>query len=322
MIDDNAYLGIIAWAKKILAITDHQLLNSQIIVNTPWSSIIAIYTTYQTFYLKQTPKLIALEASIIKILRDYFHTSVPVIIAHNEELNCFLMQDSGRSLRSVLKNKFDPKLLCKAIEQFTLLQRSVADHIEVFLNIGVPDWRLNKFTDLYKEVISQKNLLIACGYAIVEIKELEMIIPRVTYLSAKLRNYGIKETIVQPDFSDNNTLIDPQSNNITIIDVREISISYPFFSLLNCLQQLQKHYGFTKNDPVYLEIQQACLKNYINCYGIKDVMGAFEVANKLWPIYRALAIYRLIQACGEEKLGLFHQEKLSKALKEFVVVCR
>lgn len=322
MIDDNAYLEIIAWAKKILAITDHQLLNSQIIVNTPWSSVIAIYTTDETFYLKQTPKLIALEASIIKILRDYFHAYVPVIIAYNEELNCFLMKDSGRSLRSILKNEFDTKLLCKAIEQFTLLQRSVVDHIEVFLNIGVPDWRLNKFTDLYKEVISQKNLLIAAGLSEVEITKLEMLTPKVAYLSQKLAKYPIKETMVQPDFSDNNTLIDPQSQNITIIDVGEISISHPFFSLLNCLQQLQKHYGFTKKDPVYLEIQQACLKHYINCYGIKDVMDAFEVANKLWPIYGALAIYRLIQACGEEKLGLFHQEKLSKALKEFVVVCR
>lgn len=315
-------LEIISWAKKILAITDHQLLNSQIIVNTPWSRVIAIYTPDETFYLKQTPKLIALEASIIKILRDQFHASVPVIIAHNEELNCFLMKDSGGSLRSILKNKFDPKLLCKAIEQFTLLQRSIEDHIEVFLNIGVPDWRLTKFTELYKELISQKKLLTSSGCSKVEITKLEMLTPKVTYLSEKLSNYGIKETMVQPDFNDNNTLIDPQSKNITIIDLGEISISYPFFSLLNCLQQLQKHYGFTTKDPVYLEIKQACLKHYINCSGIKDVMDTFEVANKLWPIYGALAMYRLIQACGEEKLGLFHQEKLSKALKEFVVVCR
>lgn len=323
MIDNNADLKITAWAKEILEFKNYQFLNSKIIVSTPWSTVIAIYTKDEIFYLKQMPKLIALEARIIKILRERFYASIPIIIDCNDQLNCFLMKNSGTSLRTILKNKFDSELLCKAIEQFTLLQRSVEDHVDIFLNIGVPDWRLNKLTNLYKEVISQKDLLLADGLSEIEISALENLTPKVADLAQQLASYTIKETIVQPDFSDNNTLIDPQSKNITIIDLGEISISHPFFSLLNCLQQIQKHYGFNKKDPVYIEVQQAYLKNYMNFDHSQNIMDAFDIASKLWPVYGVLAIYRLVKVCDKEKLALFQHGKLSKTLREFKdLICK
>src|SRR6202021_730260 len=110
-------------------------------------------------YLKATPELLSLEASIIHILHDQFHASVPEVIAHNTELNCFLMKDAGRSLREILKKQFDAALLCKAIDQFTSIQLTVADHVNIFLDIGVPDWRLDKLPALYKQLLSQKDLL-------------------------------------------------------------------------------------------------------------------------------------------------------------------
>ncbi len=57
------------------------------------------------------------------------------------------------------------------------------------------------------------------------------LLPKASILCKKLSDYSIKQTIVQPDFNDNNTLIDNVSN-ITTIDLGEIVISHPFFSLL------------------------------------------------------------------------------------------
>lgn len=232
---DNLNQKIIQWGCKYLSTHGYTLKSSlpENVQNTPWSYVIRIATSDGYIYLKHTPKLLALEAIIIQILHDQFHASVPVVIAHNDELNCFLMKDAGRSLREILKKQFDAELICKAIEQFTSLQLSVADHVNIFFNIGVPDWRLNKLPDLYTQLITQKqDLLIEDGLSKKELEELEVLIPSVNHLCNKLSAFSIKQTMVQPDFNDNNTLIDDVSQNITIIDLGEIVISHPFFSIL------------------------------------------------------------------------------------------
>ena len=222
--NDNIYKEIIQWSYKYLSSHGYTLKSNlpENVQNTPWSYVIRFATTDGYIYLKQTPALLALEASIIQILRDQFHASVPKVIAHNAELNCFLMKDAGKSLREILKQKFDETLLCKAIDQFTSLQLAVADRVDIFLDMGVPDWRLDKLPDLYKELLSQKDILIADGLSEIEISELEKLLPKVSNLCKKLSGYSIKQSIVQPDFNDNNTLIDEISQKITIIDLGEI----------------------------------------------------------------------------------------------------
>ena len=308
-----------AWAMKVLQQTE---INTEIVTQTPWSSVLKINTGNEFFYLKQMPNLIALEARIIQILHDKFNAAVPTVIASNSELNCFLMKDAGTSLRSILKKKFDMDLLCKAIDQFASLQITVSNHVDIFLNIDVPDWRLNKMPNLYREAILQKGLLIADGLSEVEVNELEALLPKVTYLCQKLSGYSIQQTIVQPDFNDNNTLIDDKSQNITIIDLGEIAISHPFFSLINFLRTIKKHYALTNQDDAILKIKDACLKNYTNFESEKNISTAFEIAQALWFVYGLLARDRLMRACGKEKLMSFQQGKLSEMLKEFIVVFR
>lgn len=229
--NDNLNKEIIQWGCKCLASLGYTLKSNlpENVLNTPWSYVIRFETSDGYIYLKHTPELIALEATIIQVLHDQFHAPVPTVIAHNTELNCFLMKDAGRSLREILKLKFDAALLCKAIDQFTSMQLAVADHVNIFLNMGVPDWRLDKLPNLYMQLLSQKEILIADGLSEREISELEKLLPKVFNLCRKLSDYAIKPSIVQPDFNDNNTLIADISRDMTIIDLGEIVISHPFF---------------------------------------------------------------------------------------------
>ena len=127
---------------------------------TPWSHVIRFLTSEGYIYLKHTPDQLALEAHITQILHDQFQAPVPENIAHNEKLHCFFMKDAGKPLREVLKQQFDVALLCTAIHQFTAIQIKTADHIHIFLELGVPDWRLNKLPDLYKQMLSQEKDLL------------------------------------------------------------------------------------------------------------------------------------------------------------------
>lgn len=224
---------IIQWGHEYLFSNGYILISNrpENVQNTPWSYVARFITSQGNIYLKHTPPLLALEAKILKTLRIQFQAPVPELIAHNSKLNCFLMKDAGRPLRESLKKQFNAELFCKAIDQFTSMQLSVAGHINNLTDIGVPDWRLNKLTDLFKHLLTKKDLLIDVGLLETEIEALEKLIPKITDLCNVLSAYSIPQSIVQPDFNDNNTLID-SSQNITIIDLGEIVISHPFFHYL------------------------------------------------------------------------------------------
>ena len=124
LIDENMSKKIIQWACQYLSSHGYTLESNlpEIIQNTPWSYVVRIATSEGYIYLKQTPDLLSLEASIIQMLHAQLHVSVPKIIAHNVELNCFLIKDAGRPLREHLKQQFDTALFCRAINQFTSMQ--------------------------------------------------------------------------------------------------------------------------------------------------------------------------------------------------------
>lgn len=317
---------IIAWAKEILNITDEKAFaSSRTILKTPWSSVMAIETGKERVYLKHTPELIALEAQIIELLHKKFHAHVPNLIANNAELNCFLMNDSGIKVREILKKQFDTELFCEVINQFVLLQLDISQNIEVFLSIGVPDWQINKLPDLFKYIASQKELLVAHGLTEKEISELAKIYPKIVRACEKLDDYGIKPTLVQPDFNDNNNLINEKTQEITLIDLGEIVISHPFFSLLNGLQQMKKHHRLTEDDERYLKIKDTCLKHFIRINPKQDVLDAFELAETVWPIYGVLAHYRLIEACGIEQIMSFENgrfDRLGNSFREVLLALK
>jgi len=323
--NDNLNKEVSQWGYKYLSSHGYTLKSNlpENVQNTPWSYVVRFATSDGYIYLKHTPKLLALEASIIKILHDQFHISVPEVIANNAELNCFLMKDAGKSLREILKQQFDAALFCKAIHQFTSMQLAVADHVNIFLDIGVPDWQLDKLPDLYMQLLSQKEMLIADGLSEKEMSELEKLRPMVSNLCQKLSDYAIKPSIVQPDFNDNNTLIADNTRAITIIDLGEIAISHPFFSLINCLQQAKKHHALTDEDDTYLQLMDACFKNYMIFESKKNLLDAFATARILFSIYGALCGHRLMIACDSARFTSSFQRhgRPSIPLKEFMTAC-
>src|SRR3990167_3320589 len=307
---------IVEWGLEYLSSHGYTLKSNQSenVQIRPWSYVIRYDTSAGWIYLKQTPKLIALEATITKILHDQFHAPVPEIIASNSELDCFLMQNAGSPLRQILKKQFDVTLLLKSVIQFTALQLSVADHVDIFLKIGVPDWRLDKLPNLYEKLLSQKEVLIADGLLEKEIDQLILLMPTISTLCQKLSSYSIKPSLVQCDFHDNNILIDNTLQKITFIDLGEVVISHPFFSLVGFLWQVKKHHKLTETDYTYQILFDACFKNYF--VSQKQLFDALNTTRILWHVYEALAQDRLRLACDKTEFeALQRHGKLADRLK-------
>lgn len=309
------------WALQQLAFLGFSVLDDDVekILDTPWSYLARYKTSGGFIYLKHTPELFFLEPSVIQLLSDKFNASVPVVLATNPKLNCFLMQDAGNNLRALLKTNFDEKLILRTIEQFTDLQIATQDQIGNFFDIGVPDYRLDKLPTLYTNLIKQKDLMIAEGLSDAELDKLEKLSEAVINVCNKLSCYNIKETIVQGDFNDNNTLVDDSCQKITIIDLGEIIISHPFFSLLNFLQQIKKHHGLTEEDDLYQRIKESCFKKYRDCFAtdedFQDALATAKIASNI----RSLAYQdRFMKACGKENLKQYNHWKLGDLLRKFL----
>jgi hypothetical protein len=318
---DNPNRKSIKWALNTLASLGFTLKNSipEKVQDTPWSCVMRFKTDQGIIYLKQTPEQLALEAPITQLLHTQFQAPVPEVIAHHSQLNCFLMKDAGTPLREMLRKKFDINLFSHALEQFSLLQIVVAGRIDAFFDMGVPDWRLDKLPNLYMQLLSQKETLLADGLSEIDIDKLERLLPKVSSLCEQLSVYAIQETLVQCDFHDNNILIEEQSQNITFIDLGEIVISHPFFSLVGCLRQVTAHHTLTDKDEAYLQLINAYFGNYINFDFKGRLLEALKLTQVLWCIYEALAQYRLRLACETTRFMLVQRHgKLSGRLKEFM----
>ena len=298
------------WATDFLISKGCSLQHSpEIVLETPWSSVIRFSTSKSDVYLKQTPPAISLEPKVIQLLANQFHASVPIVIAINVDLHCFLMKDAGQKLREYLKTEFQPDYLCQAIREFTAIQRSTENDIESFFALGVPDWRLDKFPKLYDEIINQVELLKADGVTEKELQILHDLRIKISEQCELLSQYQIPETLVQPDFNTNNILLDPNTKKMTLIDLGEIVIAHPFFSLHNFLYQAIIHHGVKEQDQIYLQLQDACFENWLELATKNQLLEAFMLAKKLLPIYSVFGRCRLISCVDQQAFKLYYANR-------------
>ena len=307
----------IQWATDYLLAHGYTITSApEIIQTTPWSRLTCFHTSMGKIYLKQTPPALSLESRIIEILHDQFQASVPTVIATHPNLNCFLMTDSGKPLRDFLMNDFQPNLLSNAIHTYTSIQVATADHINVFLALGVPDWRLAKLPQLYAEFMENETFLLQDGMTAPEILMLQHLQSQYSDWCERLSRYAIPETLDHCDFHDNNILLDAHTQQITIIDWGETVITNPFFSLVSCLNQVTRRYPVKETDNIYIQLEEACLQQWRD-YPEKNLRDAFQLTKKCWPIYAALGFYRLTLSVNAESFQS-NAGRISGYLKKFI----
>ena len=312
---------ILQWANDFLVSREYIVTSSpDIVVQSPWSMVIRIPTSKEDIYLKQTPPLLFLEPKIIQMLHNKTQASVPFVIGTNDELCCFLMRDAGQTLRRYLKAEFQPELLCHAVKQFSTMQRKSENQIDSFFALGVPDWRLNQFPNLYLKLINEFEFLKSEGLSDQEIQLLHDLIPTLSKCCDIISSYKIPETLVQPDFNTNNILFHPNTNKMTCIDLGEIVIAHPFFSLHNFLIQASMHHGVKEGDPIYLQLFKACCENWINIASKSQLDEVYYLIKKIGPIYCAFGLHRLMISVDVKALKSYYTNNSIKGyLRQYIL---
>ena len=310
--------GILNWATASLNSKGYSLAGQpELIQETPWSHVIRLPTLLGDVYLKQPAPLLANEANVIQFLDYELNSSVPIIIDKNDELHCFLMKSAGISLRKYLKAENMSDLLCQAIKQFTAFQRSTEGNTQSFLRLGIPDWRLNQLPELYKEIINDTDFLKEDGVTESELEQLNYLYPLVLEQLQALSQYGICETLVQPDFNTNNVLIDSETQKFTLIDLGELAISHPFFSLHNFLYTATVHHGVKEQDVIWHQMLEACLKHWSDLWPKAKLLEGYRLSRTLWPIYSACVNYHFMHCVDLQALNSWYADKPNRLAGAF-----
>ncbi len=315
------FTAIISWASDYLTSQGYPLNHApEIIIETPWSSIICFQTSNGKIYLKKTPPGIFLETNIIQFLAE-LNADVPRIIASNQNLHCFLMRDAGINLRQLLKKQFNADLFIQCVTHYATIQRLAENYIEPLLALGVPDWRLDKLPKLYDQLIHETEFLQADGMTEDELQRLSDLTLRVAEQCNLLAHYQIPETIVQPDFNTNNMLFDPTSKKMTLIDLGELAITHPFFSFPNFMTQATYHHDVQEHDLLYQQLQNTYYENWSSTLTRQQFIDILNLIKKLCPIYSALASYRLMTSVDLNAFKIYYAarpNRLAHSLREYL----
>lgn len=287
-------LTSISWAFTILQDLGYRIQNPvpEVILKTPWSSVYRFDTDQGSIYLKQVPPGLSKEPQVIHLLQETCGASVPLVIANNPQLHCFLMQDAGMTLREYFKQGFNADLLLTAVCNYIAVQRKSISHLDRLLNLDASDWRIANLPACYTLLINQKDLLIADGLTDAEIKQLLLLNPKLVSLCEQLSQYPISDTFSHNDFHDNNLLIDPKTQKITLVDLGEIAVTHPFFSLLNILNQVKEKHALP--EEVYQHLQLQALQPWLDFAPPDQLLAAMSLIQQCWPVHRALTEYRLL----------------------------
>ena len=306
----------IIWAFNTLRDFGYTIQNPtpEVILQTPWSCVYRFDTDQGSLYLKQIPPGLSREPQVIHLLRETCAASVPVLIADNPHLHCFLMQNAGIPLREFFKQGFNAKLLTTVIHDYIAVQRKSMTHLNRFLNLSVSDRRIQKIPECYTTLIQQEKLLIADGLTNSELKQLTKLIPKLTELCEQLSQYPFSDTFSHNDFHDNNLLIDLKTQTVTLVDLGEVAITHPFFSLLNMLHQIKKNSLLPENS--YQHLEQQSLQPWLDYGSQTQLLAAMALIQQCWPIHRALTVYHCltsIEASAAQQL--VGQGRLAKNLR-------
>lgn len=312
----------IQWAVDYLESHDCRLVAIQKIVEPAHSIVNKISTSQGDFYLKQTPLALFIEPDTLSLLHDHGCQHIPTVIAKNDRYHCFLTKACGDfTLRALfLKDHIDMDLLGRGISHYVSIQRKLEKDTPRLIACNLPDWRLDKFPLLYRDLIQETDLLIADGLTPKEITTLNQAFDFCYKQCEQLSMYKIPDTINHCDFHANNILLSQKTGELCIIDWGETVIGHPFFSLNTCLWNLTYFHNMKPHDIEYQALQRICVSSWLDSHEESDLITAFNIANDLLGIFAALGYKHMYEATATQSKTVQeeHPGSIAGCLRSFL----
>jgi aminoglycoside phosphotransferase (APT) family kinase protein len=172
------------------------------------------------------------------------------------------------------------------------------------LSLGCPDRRLHVLPILFERVVADTPVLLVRrkgGVSEAELEQLREFTPQVQEMCDKLASYHLPETLHHDDFHTNNILINERG--YVFFDWGDAAITHPFISMFIALRSAK--YTLTYDDEALLRLRDAYLEPWSTYAPKAQLLGAFEIAQRLGIFSRALTWYQIVTSLEERAMSEF-----------------
>ena len=261
----------------------------------PASCVLRIETPKRKLFFKAVYQKSASEAAIIAMLSQNWQKHVPQVISSDATNRWILMADFGdKNLESA-----SDETRMESLGLFAEIQKDFVQRTDLLIRLGCTDMRSDVLLNRFEQLLNDDSALRPRTKEELnasQIAELRAAIPLIRAKLERLRNFGIPETIVQPDFRNGN--IASTEVGCLFFDWSDTAIAHPFYCINRYLDYFRPPEGISKLSWRFEtsgERRNLFLNSYLDKwteFGTQDqLLEAFSISRQLNPVFLSVRWY-------------------------------
>jgi aminoglycoside/choline kinase family phosphotransferase len=273
-------------------------------------------------FFKATAAETVYESALTQLLASLHPDCMPELLAVDTSHGWMLMCDGGEQLRASIRPTQDVTPWAPVIVRYADLQIELANHIEEFLALGIPDHRPASLPALYKRLLSDEASLLIDrekGLTSAEVKQLHELAPRFKQICTNLTAYRIPDSLNHGDFHDGNVLL--KNGRITFFDWGDANVTHPFVTLRTFIVSMEIALKLDDYAPPTPEMS-ALLDRYLErwqTFASKDkLLAAYKLSKPVASISKALSWHQTISRLNGD-LRNEYAWIVPEVLREFMI---
>jgi hypothetical protein len=267
-----------------------------------WSTVLRVPAVHGTVWCKAASDQHRFEPRLIQILADLRPEAVPELVATDVGRGWMLTCDGGTRLRELIQTTADVWRWERFLPGYGELQIAAMPRLREFLDIGVPDERLDALPARVDGLLGDPEFLMLDqrdGLTTRERDRLRALLPEVEGMCRELAGAGVPETIQHDDLNDGNVFV--REGHARTFDWGDACVSHPFHSLTVLLRAAAYRLDLTPGGPEVRRLRDAYLEPFSG-YGARDeLIRIAELAYRTGTLGRALAWHRYLAALPPEE---------------------
>lgn len=327
MVDSSNLLWVQpSWIEKATSWIDSELhrqgINRTGLIEQPhirhWSTVLRIPTNIGDLYFKAVIPELAYESALTQALSHWYPDCMPQVFATAKKQGWLLMSDGGMRLREILKTEDDIQHWQNLLPIYAKLQQQSVKYRDQFLELGIPDRRLDVLPTQFQELLSNTEVLaLNCpgGLSSSEHQRLHNYADLFAKICQQLATFNLPETLNHGDLHDGNVFI--CERHYLFFDWGDSSISHPFFTIQTTYASLKNRFGLEKKSPWFKRLRECYLDVWSEYETREKLEIAFELTQQLSPILSALRWLPALANMDEETQNNY-QEAIPSLLREFI----
>ncbi len=296
------------WFRESLAWIQDQIKPNRLTVDgvvekhqiRPWSAVLRVPTNAGDLYFKACAPAFYHEAGLTQALACWRPDLLPQVIAADPQRGLLLMADGGPTLRSFLGSDRYHEHWRRILPLYAEFQIEMAGRPDGLLRAGAMDRRLKTLPGQLADLLTDQDALHINrpgGLTAEQFTYLQDFVPTFAGMCAALESHGLPETLHHDDFHGNNICVG--DDGYLFFDWGESCVAHPFFTMVVTLRAIAYFCKLSSEAPVLAELRDLYLKPWTRFMGRQDLVLAYDLANLIGKVNRALTWYRLVSDSPE-----------------------